>query len=83
MQWENRLFNKWECQVYIYKGQKQILTPHLTTYTIIASRRYVILNRIRETIELLEENTGEHLQKLKIVKDLRTQKALVHEMKKL
>lgn len=52
------------------KGQKQTLSPYLTTYTKITSSRYVDLNRKSKTIEPLEENIGEHLQDLKIIKDL-------------
>lgn len=53
---------------YIY-GQKQILTPYLTTYTNTISRWDADPKRKSKIIELLEENI-EHLQDLKIVKDL-------------
>lgn len=54
---------------YTY-GQKEILTLYLTTYINITSRWHVDPKRKAKIIELLEENIGEHLQDLKVVKEL-------------
>ena len=68
---KNSLCNKCECHLDTCKGQKQILTSYLTTYTTIGPRWHVDLHRKSKTIELLEENIGEHRQELKIVKDFK------------
>ena len=83
-QWEkDSLFNKYCWENWLAMCKKQKLDPFLTPNTKINSRWIKVLNRKPNTIQTLEENLGNRIQNIGIVKDFitKTPKAMATKAK--